>query len=67
MIREYLKTTSDPDEIEAIAQRLINDATIVIGGAPKTFYTPLMLSKMNEEILRHLPQATPEETAALRL
>ena len=50
MISDYLKITDDPKEIREIAERLVKDITINIRGGIKTFYTPLMLSKMDEEI-----------------
>ena len=32
MIKDYLKLTDDPKEIKEIAQRLIKDITIDVGG-----------------------------------
>ncbi|MBO4326030.1 MAG: hypothetical protein J5950_02015 [Clostridia bacterium] len=67
MIRDYLRITDKPEEIRKTAKRLVEDVTINVDGVKKRFYTPLMLGKMKEEILRHLPQATPEEIEELRL
>jgi len=62
MIKDYLKITDDPDQIREIAQRLIKDVTIDVGGGVrKTFYTPLMLSKMEADIEKHLPDVTSEQ------
>ena len=66
MIKEYLKITDDPKEIREIAERLVKDITIDVGGVHKTFYTPLMLSKMDEEIQHYDPCATPSERELLR-
>lgn len=66
MIKDYLRITNDPEEIRDTAKRIVKDATINIGGQIRPFYTPLMLSKMNEEILRHLPNATAAEAEELR-
>ena len=66
MIKDYLKLTDDPQKIKDIAQRLIKDITIDVGGVHKTFYTPLMLSKMDEEIHHYAPELTPEEREELR-
>ena len=66
IIKEYLKITDDPKEIREIAERLVKDITIDIGGVHKTFYTPLMLSKMDEEIQHYDPSATPSEREELR-
>ena len=66
MIRDYLKITDDPKEIREIAERLVKDITINIRGGIKTFYTPLMLSKMDEEIQHYAPETTPEEREELR-
>ncbi len=66
MLKDYLKITDDPQEIRKIAQRCIEEITINNKGVKKTFYTPLMLSKMDEEIRHYRPDASPEEREELR-
>lgn len=66
MIKDYLKLTDDPKEIEAIGEHLLNDVTINIKGNDRKFYTPLMLSKMDEEIKHYAPEATQREREELR-
>ena len=66
MLKDFLKITEDPAEIREIAQRLIKEITINLKGEKKPFYTPLMLSKMDEEIRRYNPDASPEEREELR-
>lgn len=66
MIREYLKITEDVSEIEAIAKRLVDDITINVGGVVRKFYTPLMLSKMDEEIAHYAPDTAPAKREELR-
>lgn len=66
MIKDYLVNTNDPKEIRKIGERLVKDVTINIGGVLKTFYTPLMLGKMDEEIAQRFPQASAEEAEDLR-
>ncbi|MBO4870028.1 MAG: hypothetical protein J5585_09995 [Clostridia bacterium] len=66
MLKDYLKITEDPEEIRQIAKRLIQEITIDHKGVRKPFYTPLMLSKMDEEIKRYNPGASPEEITELR-
>lgn len=61
MIKDYLKLTDDPKEIREIAERLICDVTIDVGGDKKQFYTPLMLSKMKADIEKHWPEVTSEQ------
>ena len=61
-----MKITDDPKEIRAIAQRLVTDITINIGGNIRTFYTPVMLGKMDDEIAHYAPDATPEEREEMR-
>lgn len=66
MLKDILKITDDPQEIRIIAQRCIEDITINIDGVCKTFYTPVMLGKMDEEIEHYVPNASPEEKNELR-
>ncbi len=66
MLKEYLRLTDDSVEIREIAERLVKDVTIDINGRFRQFYTPLMLSKMDEEIQHHLPEASPAEREELR-
>ena len=66
MIKDYLKITDDPFEIREIAEKLIKDITVDLGdGVFKTFYTPSMLNKMDEEIMYYDPSASSEERKAL--
>ncbi len=65
MIKDFLKITDDPNEIRIIAEKLIKNITIDVGGQ-KQFYTPLMLGKMDEEIHHYAPFATPSEREELR-
>lgn len=66
MIKEYLKVTDDPKKIREIAEKLIKDITIKLNGKVRTFYTPLMLSKMDNEIAHYAPTATAEEREEMR-
>lgn len=66
MIKDYLVVTDDINLIRTIAKRLINEITIHTNGTYKLFYTPLMLSKMDEEIVKHIPDITTEEKETLR-
>ncbi len=66
MIKDLLKITDNPEEIREIAKQLIKKITLDVGGTRRTFYTPLMLSKMDEEIHRYVPDSTPEEREELR-
>lgn len=66
MLKDWLKITENPDEIREIAKRLIAELTINIKGEKRKFYTPLMLSKMLEEIAHHAPETTQEEREELR-
>ena len=61
MLKDHLKITDDPNEIKEIAKRCIEEITINIGGEHRTFYTPVMLGKMEEEIRNHLPDASQED------
>lgn len=66
MLREYLKITDDPVEIRKAAEWIIQNVTIKVNGEYRLFYTPLMLSKMDEEIRHYDPSATVKEREALR-
>lgn len=66
MLKDYLKITDDPKEVRAIAERLVQNITINVKGSIRKFYTPLMLSKMDEEIQHYAPETTPEEREELR-
>ena len=66
MIRDYLVITDDPKVKCEIAKRMIEEITILEGGEYKQFYTPLMLSKMEEQIKRYDPSATAQERESLR-
>lgn len=66
MIKDYLKITDDPKEIRAIAEKLVKDITINIKGDIRTFYTPVMLGKMDAEIAHYAPDATAEEREEMR-
>ena len=66
MLKDYLKITDDPKTTREIATRLIDEVTINIKGNIRKFYTSLMLSKMDEEILHYTPTASPEEREGLR-
>lgn len=66
MLKDWLKVTDDPAEIQEIAKRLIKEITIYTKSGYKPFYTPLMLSKMDEEIAKHLPGISSEEKDTLR-
>ncbi len=61
MFSDFLKITEDPKEIRAIAERLMQEATHNLKGVHKRFYTPLMLSKMREEIEHYAPEASEAE------
>ena len=62
MFSDFLKITEDPKEIRAIAERLMQEATHNLKGVHKRFYTPLMLSKMLEEIEHYAPEASDTST-----
>ena len=66
MVKDYLRVTEDPREIREIAERLIKDITIDLGGKYKKFYTPTMLEKMDEEIKHYASRATPAEREEMR-
>ena len=67
MLKDWLKITDDPAEIKEIAKRIVAELTINLGdGKLKAFYTPLMLSKMLDEIEHYAPETTPEEREELR-
>lgn len=66
MLKDYLKLTEDPKEIRAIAERIVQDVTRRSKERDTVFYTPLMLSKMDEEIRHYAPEATAEEREELR-
>ena len=55
MLKDWLRVTENPDEIRAMANRLVEEATVKHGEEKKKLYTPLMLSKMDEEIRYHVP------------
>ena len=61
MVKDYLKLTDDPEEIRAIAERLVKDITVRHKTGDKILYTPLMLQKMREDIDHYSPDASPEE------
>lgn len=61
MIKNYLKYTEDPSEIREIAVRLCEDVTIRRGDEFHKLYTPLMISKMKEDIERYAPEADAQE------
>lgn len=65
MLKEYLIITDDPKEIEDIAKKIVQDTTINVKGSIRKFYTPLMLSKMDEEIQHYAPSIAPEEREEL--
>ena len=61
MVKDWLKLTDDPAEIQAIGKRLIAEFTMV----PKNkilrnFYTPFLLNKMRGEIAGYLPNESEE-------
>ena len=66
MLKDWLKITEDPDEIQKLGKRIAEEVTINLGGNIRKFYTPLMLSKMLEEISHYAPEMTLEEREALR-
>jgi len=66
MLKEWLKITEDQDEIREIAKRIVSELTINLGGVKRNFYTPLMLSKMLDEIEHYAPETTLEEREELR-
>ena len=66
MLKDWLKITEDPAEIVELGKRLAEEITINIGGHVRQFYTPLMLSKMLEEIAHYAPETTIEEREQLR-
>lgn len=59
MIKEYLVITEDAEEKKAIAKRLMEDVTSNFGGKLSKFYTPLMLAKLQEDILHYEPNLGP--------
>ena len=67
MLKDWLKVTENPKEIRDIANRLMSEITVRHGEEREKLYTPLMLSKMEEEIRHHAPQATSEEVVEMRL
>ena len=66
MLKDWLKITEDPAEIVELGKRLAEEITINTGGCIRKFYTPLMLSKMLEEIGHYAPETTLEEREELR-
>lgn len=58
MLKDYLKITENPAEKSAIGQRLLEEVTFKNG---KKVYSPLMLEKMDEDIMHYDPTLTPEE------
>lgn len=65
MVKDYLKITNDPQKIRQIADRLIADISTDQGGIFKQLYTPLMLSKMNEDIVHYAPDISEDEKERL--
>ena len=66
MIKDYLVVTEDSEKIREIAKRLVEDVTSNIGGKLVKFYSPLMLSRMDEVIRHYAPELSDEETERLR-
>ena len=66
MIKDYLVVTEDSEKIREIAKRLVEDVTSNIGGKLIKFYSPLMLSRMDEVIRHYAPELSDEETERLR-
>ena len=68
MLKDYLYITEDMKEIRGIAQKIANELTINLGeGKFRPFYTPLMLSKMLEEIAHYAPETSLKEREEMRL
>ena len=68
MLRDYLRITEDSEEKKKIAKRLIEEVTIkTVEGKERRFYTPLMMSKLDEAISNYAPLASPQEKEAMRL
>lgn len=62
MVKDYLKLTDDPVEIQEIGKRLMEELTMIPErGDMRKFYTPFLLGKMRNEIAGYLPDATEEE------